>query len=485
MDVRKLFSGLVLIGLFSMAVRETVDPDMWWHLRTGEFILEEGIPRTDIFSYTVPENQWIAHEWLSEVVMWLVHLAGGLPLLILFFAAVITAAYWLLYLRSDGKPYLAGFVVIMAALASAPLWGARPQMFNLLFAAFFVFIVEGYKDRKLGKRALWLLPLGTLIWANLHSGYLFGIALLIAYVIGETLEQLIGSPTNRSLSWSGIRWLFLMAVICFIVAVLNPNGPELWIYPFFTLGSAAMQRYIQEWQSPDFHNAIFWPFVALVSLGVISWLASRRKPTWTDLLLFGATALAGLMSVRHIPLFTVVAVPIVSRYLMMALDGSRLYPLFSGQSVVYTTNRRQVLNWVLVILAIVVAAIWTFQKIDKNDEVISAVYPVDAVDFLEESGLSNERGFNSYGWGGYLIWRGIPVFVDGRADVYGDEFLFHYLNAFDVTDKWREPLDDYDVSYVLIDPADHLGLLLTEADGWDEVYEDDVAQIFVAVGGLK
>ena len=136
----------------------------------------------------------------------------------------------------------------------------------------------------------------------------------------------------------------------------------------------------------------------------------------------------------------------------------------------------------LVLLAIVVAVIWTFQKIDKNDEAISAVYPVDAVDFLEESGLSSERGFNSYGWGGYLIWRGIPVFVDGRADVYGDQFLFHYLNAFDVTGQWREPLDDYDVSYVLIDPADHLGLLLTEADDWEEVYEDGVARIFVAVG---
>jgi hypothetical protein len=68
---------------------------------------------------------------------------------------------------------------------------------------------------------------------------------------------------------------------------------------------------------------------------------------------------------------------------------------------------------------------------------------------------------------------------------YGDQFLFHYLNAFDVTDKWREPLDDYDVSYVLIDPADHLGLLLTEADDWDEVYEDDVAQIFVAAGDQR
>ena len=165
MNVRRLFIGLLLIGLFAMAVRETTDPDLWWHLRTGEFILQQGIPKTDIFSFTVPDNQWVTHEWLSEVIMWSLYKVGDLPALSLFFAAVITAAYALVFLRSDGRPYLAGFIVLLGALASAPLWGARPQMFNLLFAAFFVYIVEGFKDKKYSSRTLWILPIATIVWA--------------------------------------------------------------------------------------------------------------------------------------------------------------------------------------------------------------------------------------------------------------------------------------------------------------------------------
>ena len=110
---------------------------------------------------------------------------------------------------------------------------------------------------------------------------------------------------------------------------------------------------------------------------------------------------------------------------------------------------------------------------------IARRYPVTAVDYLEESGLADEHGYNSYNWGGYLIWRGLPVFVDGRADVYGDEFLFYYLQAFEVRQNWAEPLTDFDVSYVLMERGSPLISLLLAGGEWQEVYQDDVAQIVV------
>ena len=465
-----------------MAVRETLDPDMWWHLKAGEFILQNGIPEQDIFSFTVPENRWITHEWLSEVVMWTMYRVGSFPLMIITFAGVIAASFWLVYLRSSGRPYLAGFVVLLAALASAPLWGARPQMFNMLFTAGFIFLIEGFKDKRIGSKTLWLLPLLTILWANLHSGYLFGIALIAGYVIGESLQQLTKTAAPRGLSWPDIRWLILMGGLSLLAAAINPNGPELWIYPFFTLGSSAMQQYIQEWQSPNFHMSIFWPFAALIGLGILSWIANRRRPAITDLLLYSAAALAGLLSVRHIPLFSLLAVPIVSRYLLSALDGTSVYPLFSGQSPIYSSSKRKTaLNWLLAILALAVAVVWVVSKIQNNEEAIAQKYPVEAVNFLEESGLSDKHGYNLYQWGGYLIWRNIPVYIDGRADVYGDEFIFSYLDAFNITKRWRQPLETFNVDYVLISKSEALTTLLSEAADWQEAYQDNIAIVFLPV----
>ena len=479
MTVRRLFTAILALSLFTMAVRETLDPDMWWHLRTGQVILDSGVPKQDIFSFTVPDNQWIAHEWLSEALMWVNFQIGGLVGLMLLFAAIIAAAFLLVYFRCQGRPYLAGFIILLAALASAPLWGVRPQMFNLLFSAAFVFLLEGFKDDKIGRKWLLLLPLLTLVWANLHSGYLLGIVLVGVHILGESASNLMGSRRERGLDWSEIRWLLLMALTSILAAALNPNGPALWVYPFFTLGSNAMQRYIQEWQSPNFHLREFWPFAALAIAGVASWLISQKRPSLTDGLLYGGTAVAGLISARHIPIFAVVAPPIICRHLVIGLIGTRLFPFVSNREPERRNGFFTALNWILLLILGAGALFWIARIAAKNEAKIADRFPIGAVEFLRENGLDGERGFNSYNWGGYLIWEGIPVFVDGRADVYGDEFLHYYRRTFDLSGRWQEPLDDFAVEYVLVERFNPLVTLLRSSQAWRDVYQDDVAAIFI------
>ncbi|MGD2078838.1 MAG: hypothetical protein PVH18_10670, partial [Chloroflexota bacterium] len=103
LTIRRLFAVLLFLSIFAMAVRETLDPDLWWHLRTGQVILEEGIPRQDIYSFTVPEHRWITHEWLSEVVMWLGYQATGIYGLIVLAAALISLTFALVYKRCAGR----------------------------------------------------------------------------------------------------------------------------------------------------------------------------------------------------------------------------------------------------------------------------------------------------------------------------------------------------------------------------------------------
>jgi len=206
--------------------------------------------------------------------------------------------------------------------------------------------------------------------------------------------------------------------------------------------------------------------------------------TVTDLLLFLGTGAAGLVSARNIPLFAVIATPIIARHMLSALAGTKLYPLLSGEmSEPAPSPTMSGLNWLLLLVAAVGVLGWTVTKIDNQAAAVAERYPVQAVDFLEATGLADARGYNSYNWGGYLIWRGLPVFVDGRADVYGDEFLFYYREAFDAQESWREPLDDFAVSYVLMEKGSPLTVLLAASDGWEEVYQDDLAQVFIRTAG--
>ncbi|MDX1663796.1 MAG: hypothetical protein R3272_08380 [Candidatus Promineifilaceae bacterium] len=485
MTTRRLFVLLFVMALFAMAVRETVDPDMWWHLRTGELILEQGIPRADPFSFTVRGTPWVAHEWLSQLLMWLLYRVGGLSALIVASAALITVTFWLVYLTCPGHPYLAAFGTLLAALASAITWGARPQMFNLLFMALFVLVVERVHRDRLSPRALILLPLLTALWANLHSGYLLGVVLLATYTAAFAVDRLRASPRGEAelateVSDAGRVKLFLgVTVASLLAALLNPNGAQLWLYPFETLGSPAMQAYIQEWQAPNFRLPIFWPFATLFLLGVLGWVFSLRRPTTAEMLLFLGTAAASLLSARHIPLFAIVAAPIVVRAWLGLLE-ERAW----GRALVRPAPAAppRFVNWVLASLAVLAVLLWTTTKVATNEEAIAARYPAAAVDYLVETGLAESRGYNSYGWGGYLIWHDIPVFVDGRADVYGDAFLFYYLQALELQEGWQAPLDDYAVQYTLLHPGTPLTTMLAASDAWRRAYADELAVVFVRAG---
>lgn len=465
------------MGLFAMGVRETIDPDMWWHLQTGEFILSKGVPDRDIFSFTVFGEPWIAHEWLSQLLLWLVYALAGLPGLIIAFALVILLIFGLLYQASDvgNRPFLPVFLTLWAALASALVWGARPQMFNLLLGASFILILEWVRQQRLRPIWLWMLVPLTMLWANLHSGYLFGIVLAATFAAGEIGQQWWQPTRKTGLRWPQLRLLIIVIVLSFLAAAFNPNGIALWSYPFFTLGSHVMQTYIREWRAPYWQGVEFWPFFLLVAYGLVSLsifvFSKRRWPYWSDVLLFAGTAVASFVSRRHIPLFAIVTVPILVRW------TTPFWPTISLAMETAKPFRR--LNLLLATLVLVAVVARTAVVIGQNEDVIAAHYPVAAVDFLEENGLVRARGYNSYNWGGYLIWRGLPVFVDGRADVYGDAFLLQYRETFEGQANWERPLILFDVSYVLIEPNSRLSHLLENSPNWQLGYEDGLAQIFL------
>jgi len=261
LQTRRVCVAILALGLFTMAVRPLTDPDVWWHLRTGQLTLQNhSVFHTDPYSFTRFGQPWINHEWLSDVLLFGIYRLAGFGGLIVAFAAVVAAALFLVFLRSPGRPYIAAIMTLWGALASASTWGVRPQMFSLLLATVFLLLLDASERRP---RLLWWTAPLMLLWVNLHAGFPIGLAFIALFLIGEGLEAAT-SPEPRQKLLSRFRQLAAAFVLCGVLVAVNPNGVRLYWYPFQTLGSESMHRFIQEWFSPDFHDLTYLPLLLML-----------------------------------------------------------------------------------------------------------------------------------------------------------------------------------------------------------------------------
>src|SRR5215204_1557676 len=268
---RRVFPVVLLCMIFVLAVRQSVslDPDLWWHLKTGRQIIDtRSIPHTDDFSFTKQGSEWVAHEWLSEVVMEGIYRLSGLVGLVTVFSVIIVIALWLTYRRCEGKPYAAGIAILLAAAASSPLFGIRPQMLTLLLASTYIVLLERFNPKERSRRLWWVVPM-MLLWVNLHAGFALGLVLIGLYIVRAVLDG----------EWDHLRPLLIVLVVCTAVVPLNPNGLRMFSYPYETLTSPSMAAFIQEWASPDFHKTTYLPLAILLlsTAGVMAFSPKRAR----------------------------------------------------------------------------------------------------------------------------------------------------------------------------------------------------------------
>lgn len=477
---RPVFTFIIALGLFAITARPATDPDMWWHLRTGQLILHNHhVFHADPYSFTKAGQPWVNHEWLSDVLMFAVCYAAGWGGLIIFFAALITAAYLLLFARCAGQPYIAGIMTLWGAFASAPTWGVRPQMFSFLLASLFLLILERSYERP--NLLWWTLPL-TLLWVNLHAGYAVGIALMVLFLLGDIFDWIFGL-SQRVLLLKHIRKVALLTLACLAVVPLNPYGAKMYLYPLQTLASPSMQGYISEWASPNFHLQEYWPLLFLILATLVAGCFSPRRLRPRELVLLLTTTFAALVSIRHIPIFVLVAIPLVSAMVWEWLKQFRSTG-WLGNNRDLATSHRTLLNAVLAVafLAFTVVRIYTVIRDQNKSEAKN--FPVKAVAFLSAQHFPAPI-LNYYTWGGYFIWKLYPeyrVFIDGRADVYGDAFMDQFASTYYVRGKaWQQPLKQWNIHTVILPPNAPLIAALRIMPGWTQVYADPQASIFTCL----
>ena len=537
LNVRQLFVIVLFLALFSMALRPIADADFWWHLRTGQWMVEtRAVPHADPFSFTnqVTTNgdnskTWIAHEWLSELFIYVIYRIGGFGLLILAFAAIITATFFLVYLRSTEHPYVAGFALLLGALAAAPTWGVRPQMISYLLSALFLFLLDRYAGSRKTKYLI-PLPLLMLLWVNLHAAYALGFAIIGIYIVGDIFELIkakvtktgpanlptpkngsfqqletaptgtpsrpsatenslrrqasrpcrcdfnrrrISQPFNSDESQNNILILCGILLLCVLAALANPNGIRLLAYPFETLSSQAMQQNIQEWFSPDFHQIEWQPLAWLILALIGAGLLGRKSLSPTRVLLTLVFGYMALRSMRHAPLFAIAALPVLAEEIgSLVRTRSEVRPARGALKWV---------NFLLVACVVLVAGLRFVSVVQEQSATEKEKFPAAAVDWIIQNHPAGNI-FNTYGWGGYLIWRLYPeyqVYIDGRADVYGGAFIADYLRIESGEAGWQASLARNDVRIALLEPGSLLARDLRQSPDWEIAFSDEQSVLFI------
>lgn len=482
LSTRRLFFLILLLVLFVLTTREVTDPDFWWHLKAGQYIFENAtIPHTDIFSFTFAGREWITHEWLSEVLIYATFKWLGWGGLVVAFAFIVTASFGISYVnceKSGGHPFVSWIVVLLGAWTTAPVWGVRPQMFSLLMASVFITILSNYLRRYL-QRYLWLLPPLMLLWVNLHGGYVLGLVLIAIALAGLILDGLL-EHKSRSEILKRFGPLALVLVACVLVVPVNPNGIRMFSYPFETLFSSVMQEHIEEWFSPNFHQTRFLPLAVLMFATFAALALSPKRARLSELLMLSATGYAVLRSGRHLPIFAFAAVPLLAEHASLWIKSHDFGMRFGSPERVDRT-RPSLLRVALLVAALCVSLINVRQVVARQARVEAERFPASAVEFIRAQELPGPI-FNWYDWGGYLIWKLYPerrVYIDGRADVYGDPFIEEFLRASKGEGDWREPLRRFDIRTVIVKPDSPLASLLKREAGWSKAFEDSQAVVLV------
>ncbi len=469
------------------------DGDTGWHIRAGEWILSNhGVPYTDMFSFTKPGQTWFAWEWLWDVVFSLLHRWGGMAAVLVASMAVISLTFALVYdtaRKNSGNAVISAVVTLMAIMASSIHWLARPHLFTLLFCVLFYRALERGKPADL----LVKLPLLMILWTNLHGGFVVGLILGGTYLAGEAWQAVFSpNPEKRSISRRRAA-LFAQSVgLCGAATLMNPYGYALHRHVFEYLTEGSQFVGIAEFQSLNFHHPLSRVVELLFLLGLGTALVSLVRGRVTHFLLLISWAHMALISTRNIPIYVIMAAPLIApmlQELLSKISGERSglrWPGIARRLQIFCSNMTAV-ETVPRYRAVSLAGFALFAALllaPKPSERFSSVYnsheyPERALENVQLAGSG--RIFSTDVWGGYLIYRLYPqirVFVDGRSDFYGPVFDKIYTDVMNVKPGWEAHLRQNGIQTVLLPADSPLSSAIKESRNWRCTYDDGIAIVF-------
>jgi len=494
--------AVVLIAVLPIAYGHrwlSLDGDPGRHIRVGETILRTGLFYHDPFSFTRAGAPFIPYEWLSEVMSALSVRLAGLPGLIVVTGAVLAITYAIVAqtLARRGVAPVVGIPTLLLAMAiGSSHWHARPHVYTLLGAALLIVLIDRAADpsRTTSPRDVWwaawpVLPLFA-CWANLHGGFLYGLFVLGAVVVGDRVEMLYASGPEVARWRSVLVRHAAMFGAAVVGPIFTPSGPKLYLHTLGYLGDTYLVNNTQEYMSPDFHVARF-ALIAIV-LVTLTLAILPRRPSVPVLMLVGLNLAFALVAGRNLPLFAIVVLPAIAMELEHAFAvwvpgwAQRL-----GRPIPRLQPARLALGWPAIGIALMVLLA---RRSGGTAEIPAPIteshglfpttfnpsaFPVRAVEAARAAGVSG-RVFNEFTWGGYMLyaWPEQRVFIDGQTDFYGDSITREFADIRGVQPGWRAKLAAWRIDLVLIETDSPLSEALAHERGWTPIHCDSTAVLF-------
>ncbi len=455
------FAAAALV-LFAPAVLN--DPDSWWHVAAGTWMLAHlSVPPVDPFSFSMAGQPWVAHEWLAEVAMALAYAALGWSGVVALFAAAVAVMTACLarYLARHLRPLAASVVLLLGVACVGPSLLARPHL--LALALLVPWLTGLLRAHEKGERPPSPLLLLMVAWANLHGSFIFGLALAVPIALEAMLDARRENGRAREDASRIVRGWTMFLVAAVLSALITPHGVEGLRHPF---EMSAMKHIVSigEWQPLDLRQ--LHPIeIALVALAYA--LVTRRvRISAPRLLIVAGLVWLAFAHGRHEMLAGVVGAAVLAQPLGRALG-----------STPQTLERP---GWRVAALWLAGAALLFglrfAQPVARGD---SPTSPVTALAHVPVS-LLEEPVFNSYEFGGYLIFQHVRPFIDGRADMYGDAFMFAFLDAMRPDRAAFERLvEQYRIRWALLDARASASAMIATMPGWRRLYADSTAVVYV------
>jgi len=442
------------------------DPDIWWHLRTGEWIFQHhSVPRVDIFSGANAGKPWEAYSWLFELLVFRLFRGFGLAGVVGYSAAMvmaITIALWHLIKRNQSDFTIVALLVFGVCSSMTHLYTPRPWLFTILFFAIEIDILM--QARKTGRtHELAWLPLIFALWSNIHIQFIDGL-LVLGLAVVETIAASRGIGPKTLLR---VPVVFATLAASVLATLLNPFGWRIYKVAFDLASQSGVMDKIGELKAIAFRDYIDFTvlFLAIAATAAVAW---RRKVQLFEAGLLVFALAVSFRSQRDVWVVAVTAAAILAS----TIPGKRsavVLPRFATQFAM-----------VIAFMAMLVS----FRLMKVNNETlaepIEKVFPVDAVNTVRAKGYSGPL-YNDFNWGGYLIWSlRMPVSIDGRAALYGDKAIDRSLATWNAEPDWASDPALASAGIVIGPVKAPLFQVLKTDPRFKLAYEDKMAAVYVA-----